>query len=148
MGACVSVNLDVAGAVTFMLTGPEDMNIAEGGASAMVMVTASSAVAADTELMLMRDGTSTASMEDYSVAPATIMAGETMAKFEVTAVPDEMMEDMEMLTLFLVVDDMQMSDESVSLYLWDAAVPALPIVAQLLLGGLLAVGGYRRYRRR
>ena len=149
MGACVSVNLDVAGAVTFMLTGPEDMNIAEG-TSAMVMVTASSAVAADTELMLMRDGTSTASMEDYSVEPmmATIMAGGTMAEFDVMATADEMMEDMEMLTLFLVVDDMQMSDESVSLYLWDAAVPALPIVAQLLLGGLLAVGGYRRYRRR
>ena len=148
-GACVSVNLDVAGAVTFMLTGPEDMNIAEG-MSAMVMVTASSAVAADTELMLMRDGTSTAGMDDYSVKPmmATIMAGETMAEFEVMATADDMMEDMEMLTLFLVVDDMQMSDSSVSLYLWDAAVPALPIVAQFLLGGLLAVGGYRRYRRR
>ena len=146
-GACVSVNLEVAGAVTFMLTGPEDMNIAEG-MSAMVMVTASSAVAADTEVMLMRDGTSTAGMDDYSVEPMMIMAGETMAEFEVMATADDMMEDMEMLTLFLVVDDMQMSDSSVSLYLWDAAVPALPIIAQFLLGGLLAVGGYRRYRRR
>ena len=80
MGACVSVNLDVAAAATFMLTGPEDMNIAEG-MSAMVMVTASSAVSADTEVMLMRDGTSTAGMDDYTVEPmmATIMAGETMA---------------------------------------------------------------------
>ena len=114
----------------------------------MVMVTASSAVAADTEVMLMRDGTSTAGMDDYSVEPMMIMAGETMAEFEVMATADDMMEDMEMLTLFLVVDDMQMSDSSVSLYLWDAAVPALPIIAQFLLGGLLAVGGYRRYRRR
>ena len=37
---------------------------------------------------------------------------------------------------------------SVSLTVWDAAVPALPIIAQLLLAGLLGAGGYRRYRRR
>ena len=36
----------------------------------------------------------------------------------------------------------------VHLYLWDAAVPALPVIAQLLLAAFLAVGGYRRYRRR
>ena len=149
-GACVSVNLDVMGAITFMLTGPEDMNLAEGGESAMVMVTASSAVVADTEVSLMRDGTSTASMDDYSVEPmmATIMAGETMAEFEVMATEDEMMEEAEMLTLFLVVDNMQMTDQTVSFYLWDAAVPALPAIAQLLLAAFLALGGYRRYLRR
>ena len=149
-GACVSVNLDVMGAITFMLTGPEDMNLAEGGESAMVMVTASSALVADTEVSLMRDGTSTASMDDYSVEPmmVTIMAGETMAEFEVMATDDEMMEEAEMLTLFLVVDDMQMTDQSVSFYLWDAAVPALPAIAQLLLAALMAIGGYRRYLRR
>ena len=150
MGACVSVNLDVMGATTFMLTGPEDMDLPEG-MFAKVMVTASSAVVADTEVSLMRDGTSTASMDDYSVEPmmATIMAGETMAEFEVMATDDEMMEDeAEMLTLFLVVDDMQMTDQSVSFYLWDAAVPALPAIAQLLLAAFLALGGYRRYLRR
>ncbi len=151
-GACVSVNLDVAAAISFMLEGPEDMNIPEG-MSAMVTVTASSAVVADTEVMLMRDGTSTASADDYSIEPmmATIMAGETMAEFEVMALEDDMMESdgnmAEMLTLFLVVDDMQM-DQSVSFYLWDAAVPALPVIAQLLLAAFLAVGGYRRYLRR
>ena len=41
-----------------------------------------------------------------------------------------------------------MTDKSVSFYLWDAAVPALPVIAQLLLAALMAVGGYRRYRRR
>ena len=150
MGACVSVNLDVMGATTFMLTGPEDMDLPEG-MFAKVMVTASSAVVADTEVSLMRDGTSTASMDDYSVEPmmATIMAGETMAEFEVMATDDEMMEDeAEMLTLFLVVDDMQMTDQSVSFYLWDAAVPALPAIAQLLLAAFLALGRYRRYLRR
>ena len=149
-GACVSVNLDVMGAITFMLTGPEDMNLTEGGMSAMVMVTASSAVVADTEVSLMRDGTSTASMDDYSVEPmmATIMAGDTMAEFDVMATDDEMMEEAEMLTLFLVVDNMQMTDQTVSFYLWDAAVPALPAIAQLLLAALMAIGGYRRYLRR
>ena len=59
-----------------------------------------------------------------------------------------MAEEMEMLTLFLVVDGMQMTDKSVSFYIWDAAVPALPVIGQLLLAALMAVGGYRRYRRR
>ena len=34
------------------------------------------------------------------------------------------------------------------LYIWDAAVPALPLIAQLLLAAFLAIGGYRRYLRR
>ena len=42
---------------------------------------------------------------------------------------------------------MQVEGE-VSLYIWDAAVPALPIIAQLLLAAFLAIGGYRRYLRR
>ena len=79
---------------------------------------------------------------------ATIMAGETMAEFEVLATADDMMEDMEMLALFLVVDDVQMSDSSVSFYLRDAAVPTLPIIAQFLLAAILGVGGCRRYLRR
>ena len=46
------------------------------------------------------------------------------------------------------VNGMQMTDESVSFYLWDESVPALPIIAQLLLAAVMAIGGYRRYRRR
>ena len=37
---------------------------------------------------------------------------------------------------------------SVDLTVWDAAVPALPVVGQLVLAVLMAVGGYRRYRGR
>ena len=33
---------------------------------------------------------------------------------------------------------------SVDLTVWDAAVPALPVVGQLVLAALMAVGGYRR----
>ena len=140
--------------ITYMLMGPEDMNLMEGGESAMVMVEASRGVDMDTEVMLRRDGASTATMDDFEVMPmmATILAGEKMAEFEVTAVddgPGDAGSGMpEMLTLFLVVDDMQMSDQSVSFYLWDMAVPALPIIAQLLLAAFLALGGYRRYLRR
>ena len=135
--------------ITFTVMGPEDMNITEG-MSAMVTVMASRGVDADTEVMLMRDGASMAGMDDVMVMPemVTIMAGEMMAEFEVTAVEDDMMEDMEGVTLFVVVDGMQMSDLTVSFYIWDMAVPALPLIAQLLLGLFLALGGYRRYLRR
>ena len=140
--------------ITYMLMGPDDMNLTEGGMSAMVTVMASRGVDMDTEVMLMRDGASSAGMDDVMIEPmmATIMAGENMAEFEVMAVEDDMLENegnmAEMLTLFLVVDDMQMSDMSVTFYIWDMSVPALPIIAQLLLAAFLALGGYRRYLRR
>ena len=138
-------------AITYTLTGPEDMNLVEG-LSAELTVTASSAARKDTEVMLMRDGASTASADDYTVDSVMIMAGETTGTTMVMVVEDDMMENAnnmpEMLTLFLVVDGMQMTDKSVTFYLWDAAVPALPVIAQLLLAAFLAVGGYRRYRRR
>ena len=135
--------------ISFTVMGPEDMNITEG-MSAMVTVMASRGVDADTEVMLMRDGASMAGMDDVMVMPemVTIMAGEMMAEFEVMAVEDDMMEDMEGVTLFVVIDGMQMSDLTVSFYIWDMAVPALPLIAQLLLGLFLALGGYRRYLRR
>ena len=40
------------------------------------------------------------------------------------------------------------STNSLTFNIWDAAVPTLPIIAQLLLAAFLAIGGYRRYRRR
>ncbi|MDE0194743.1 MAG: hypothetical protein OXP08_04275, partial [bacterium] len=36
---------------------------------------------------------------------------------------------------------------SLAFTLWDASVPMLPLVAQLLLGAFLTVGGYRRHLR-
>ena len=136
--------------LVFMVAGPEDMNLSEGGMGGMVTVTTNRAVTANTEVMLMRDGSSSASDDDYSLTPpmVTIMAGDMSGSVRVMAEEDAMAEEMEMLTLFLVVDGMQMTDKSVSFYIWDAAVPALPIIAQLLLAAFLALGGYRRYRRR
>ena len=136
--------------LVFMVAGPDDMNLAEGGMGGMVTVTTNRPVTENTEVMLMRDGSSSAAEDDYMLEPplVTIMAGHKMGSTMVMATEDNMAEDMEMLTLFLVVDGMQMTDKSVSFYLWDAAVPALPVIAQLLLAAFLALGGYRRYRRR
>ena len=78
-----------------------------------------------------------------------IEAGETTGSTVVTAVEDETAEGMEELVLFgVAAGNAGAVTGEVRLRLWDAAVPVLPIIAQLLLAGLLAVGGFRRYRRR
>ncbi len=136
-------------ALSIELRGPEDMNLAEG-MSAMVTATANRAATADTMVMLMRDrAMSTAGDDDYMAEAITIMAGEMTGSTMVMAVEDNMAEDMEELVLYGMTEGMagEVTGE-VHLYLWDAAVPALPVIAQLLLAAFLAVGGYRRYRRR
>ena len=141
-------------ALTLMLTGPEDMNVVEGGMGAMVTVTANRAVTEDVTVMLMRDrATSTADDADYTAEPIVIASGEMTGSTTVMAVEDGMMESVdnmpEELVLYGMADGMagEVTGE-VKLYLWDDAVPALPVIAQLLLAAFLAVGGYRRYRRR
>ena len=136
-------------ALNIMLSGPEDMNVAEG-MSATVTATANRAVTADTMVMLTRDrAMSSADDADYTVEAITIKAGEMMGSTMVMAVEDSMAEDMEELVLYGMTEGMagEVTGE-VKLYLWDAAVPALPVIAQLLLAAFLAVGGSRRYRRR
>ena len=148
--ASITIELEVGlEALSIMLEGPEDMNLAEG-MSAMVTATANRAVTADTMVMLMRDrAMSTAGDDDYMAEAITISAGEMTGSTMVMAVEDSMAEDMEELVLYGMTEGMagEVSGE-VKLYLWDAAVPALPVIAQLLLAAFLAVGGYRRYRRR
>ena len=138
-------------ALSIMLAGPEDMNVAEG-MSAEVTATANRAVSADTMVMLMRDRSMSspgASDDDFMADAITIKAGEMMGSTMVMAVEDNMAEDMEELVLYGMTEGMagEVTGE-VKLYIWDAAVPALPIIAQLLLAAFLAVGGYRRYLRR
>ena len=141
-------------ALTLMLTGPEDMNVVEGGMGAMVTATANRAVTEEVTVMLMRDrAMSSASDDDYTAEPITIMAGQMSGSTMVMAVEDDMMESVDNMAEELVLYGMTegMAGEvtgEVKLYLWDAAVPALPVIAQLLLAALMAVGGYRRYRRR
>ena len=149
-------------ALSIMLSGPEEMNLVEGGmahangtpGSAMVTATANRAVTVDTVVKLVRDrAMSSASDADYSAEDITIPAGQMMGSTMVTAVEDNMMENdgnmPEELVLYGMTEGMagEVTGE-VKLYLWDVAVPALPVIAQLLLAAFLAIGGYRRYRRR
>ena len=104
--------------------------------------------------MLMRDrAMSSASDDDYMAGDITIKAGEMTGTTMVTATADDMMENegnmAEELVLYGMAKDMagEVTGE-LKFYIWDAAVPALPVIAQLLLAAFLTLGGYRRYRRR
>ena len=136
----------------------EDENIVEGDmdhangtkAAAMLTATASSPVPMDTTVTIMRDGTSSAGMDDFRAEDITIPADGTVGTTMVMALEDNMPDSghgmPEMLVLYGSVDGM--NTNSVSFYIWDMAVPALPLIAQLLLAAFLAIGGYRRYLRR
>ena len=135
---------------TFTLSGPEDMNLVEGE-SYELTVMADPAVPMDTEVMIMRDRSmSDADDADFTAEPVMIMAGETMGT-TMLMVTEDGMDDAghgmpEMLVVFGMVDGMETN--SLTFYTWDMAVPALPLIAQLLLAAFLAIGGYRRYLRR
>ena len=141
-------------ALSFMLTGPEDMQLVEGGMGGMVTATANREVTADVTINLMRDrAMSTADDMDYTAEAITIEAGMMSGTTMVMATADEMMENegnmAEELVLYgMAADNAGEVTGQVKFYIWDAAVPALPIIAQLLLAAFLAIGGYRRYRRR
>ena len=143
----VTVGLE---ALSFMLTGPEDMNLVEGGMGGMVTATANRDVTADVTINLMRDrAMSTADDMDFMAEAITIEAGMMSGTTMVMAEEDSMMEDMEELVLYgMAADNAGEVTGQVMFYIWDDAVPALPIIAQLLLAALMAIGGYRRYRRR
>ena len=137
-------------ALSFTLTGPEDMMNLTEGMSAMVTATANRAVTADVTINLMRDrAASTAGDDDYMAEAITIEAGMMSGTTMVMAVDDNMAEEMEELVLYgMAADNAGEVMGEVKLSLWDAAVPALPLIAQLLLGLFLAIGGFRRYLRR
>ena len=134
------------------LSGPENANVVEGGQPARVTATANRAVTKDTTVRLSATG-GDAVPGDYSVGNVVIEAGDDMGSTLLTATADDEAERSETLTLRGVfVDDESGEDgqtvNSLTFNLWDAAVPALPVAAQLLLAALLAVGGCRRYLRR
>ena len=134
------------------LSGPENVNVVEGGQPARVTATANRAVTKDTTVRLSATG-GDAVPGDYSVGNVVIEAGDDMGSTLLTATADDEAERSETLTLRGVfVDDESGEDgqtvNSLTFNLWDAAVPALPVAAQLLLAALLAVGGCRRYLRR
>ena len=129
------------------LSGPPDTNITEGGQPYIVTATANRAVTADTTIRLEPAAGSDASPNDYSVGTITIGNGETTGTTEVRATADTNPETSETLVLQGYLGNMKL-EPMLTLTIWDAAVPALPVIAQLLLAAFLAIGGYRRYLRR
>ena len=129
------------------LSGPPDTNITEGGQPYIVTATANRAVTADTTVRLEAVAGSTASPDDYSVGTITLRNGETTGTTEVRATADTNPERSETLVLQGYLGNMELTPR-LTLTIWDAAVPALPVIAQLLLAAFLAIGGYRRYLRR
>ena len=149
--AQVAFDLTVDGpALTFTLKANSDVLVEGERLPVTLTAEASRTVIDDTVVKVMRDGESTAGMEDYMLEPMeiTIMAGATTATANLTAAEDMTEEVMEMLYLYGSVNGQPIASERLMFTIYDAAVPALPIIAQLLLGGLLAFGGFRRYRRR
>ena len=138
-----------------MPAGVMDGNIVEGE-SYDIMVMANRAITeaeGEVEVMIMRDRSkSDADDSDFTVSNATIMAGEDSATAELMVTedmePDSGTNDNmgEQLVLYGMAGDMETN--SLTFTIWDQAVPALPLIAQLVLALFLALGGARLYRRR
>ncbi len=135
-------------ALSISLVGPDDVNLVEGMSYA-ITAEANRAVTEDTVVELFQTA-GTASPADYEVDSITIASGESSGSAMLMVVDDGESDSgagsPETLTLEGRVGSMKTN--ALTLHLWDAAVPALPLVAQLLLAALLGLGGYRRYRRR
>ena len=135
--------------LTLDAPGAMEGNVVEG-TDYDVTVTANRAVHEDTEVTFMRSDMSEADVRDYSIEGVTIMAGEMMAT--ATLMVTEDMEDDaghamgEALHLYAMAGDTM--SNTLELTIWDEAVPALPLIGQLLLALFLMAGGARLYRRR
>ena len=141
--------VDKALTLTLDAPGAMDGNVVEG-MGYDITVTANRAVHDDTEVTFMRSDMSEADVRDYSIDAVTIMAGETMATARLM-VTEDMMDDAghamgEALHLYAMAGDAM--SNTLELTIWDEAVPALPLIGQLVLALFLALGGARLYRRR
>ncbi len=130
-------------------------NIVEGssytiGVSANRMVTEAEE---SVTVTFMRDRSqSDADENDYSVTDATIMAGYDSGEATLD-VTEDMMDDAghaagEALVLYAESDKGTIESDDLMFTIWDEAVPALPLIAHILLTLFLALGGARLYRRR
>ena len=105
------------------------------------------------EVMIMGDRTQSDARadEDYTVSSATIMAGYDSATATLEVLEDMVDDaghaDGEQLVLYGTYGD-DMETNSLTFTIWDTAVPALPLIAQLVLALFMALGGARLYRRR
>ncbi len=132
----------------YALSGPTDTNLVEGQ-SYELKVTADATASTDTTFTIRRDrAASDADDDDFTLAPASIVisAGATEGTATLTVADDGVDERSEALVLVVTAPGGN-NVGSLAFTLWDASVPMLPLVAQLLLVAVLAVGGYRRFRR-
>ena len=132
------------------LSGPMDTNLIEGEEYELT-VTADPAVQVDTEVAIMRDrGASDADDADFTVGSVMLSAGDATGTTMLMVTDDGMDDSGHGMPEALVLYGMANGEptNSLTFNIWDAAVPALPVIAQLLLAAFLAFGGYRRYRRR
>ena len=151
------VEVDIE-ALVLELVGPTDMNLVEGGRDhdngtagrATVTVQANRPVTREVTVTLLADrAVSDATADDFAAPPIVIEAGATTGSTVVTALEDGTAEGREVLVLFgMAADNAGEVQGEVTLHLWDAAVPALPVVAQLLLAAFLLWVSGRRYRLR
>ena len=144
--ATVDFDVTVDGMDLEITLSAPDRDLTEGD-SVTVTATANGAVADDTTITLTPVG-GNASPADYSVEPIMIMSGQTTGTTMLTAREDGMAEQMETLELEGRFGSGMKTDNTLTFNIWDAAVPVLPLIAQILLAVFLAVGGYRRYLRR
>ena len=150
------VEVDIE-ALMLELVGPTDVNLVEGGRDhangtagrATVTVRANRPVTRELTVTLMADrAMSDAIADDFEAAPIVLGAGATAGSTLVTALEDNTAEGREELVLFgVAADNAGEVTGEVTLHLWDAAVPALPVIAQLLLAAFLLWASGRRYRR-
>ena len=144
--ATVEFDVTVDGLDLEITLSAPDRDLTEGD-SVTVTATANGAVADDTTITLTPVG-GNASPADYSVESIMIMSGQTTGTTMLTAREDGMAEQMETLELEGRFGSGMKTNNTLTFNIWDAAVPALPLIAQILLAVFLAVGGYRRYLRR
>ena len=106
----------------------------------MVNYTVSSS---DAEVLGVYTAATDSTLSDTALRLAPMMAGESMVTVMAEAAGGAMVVA-SVTTAFTCTG----ACVTVNLTVWDAAVPALPVIGQLLLAALMGIGGYRRYRRR
>ena len=136
------------------LHGPDNVmagNLVEGSEYHLT-VKANRVVREDTMVSFVQRGgaENAASAADYELNDVTMLAGSDSVRATLSIVED-MEADAghamgEQLIIYAMAGDAESDD--LMFTIWDEAVPALPLIAQLLLALFLMAGGARLYRRR
>ena len=145
--ATVEFDVEVDEEPLEIMLSASDLDIDEG-MSVTVTATANRPVTEEQRITLHRVAGS-ATSRDYTVGAIMIASGQMTGTTQLTATLDDRMEDPEQLTLEGRWPGENSPTNTLVFTITDVVmVPALPVVASLLLAVFLAVGGCRRYLRR